>query len=198
MICRTNTERTNVPVLQEYPWILSSSDDQTIRVWNWQSRSCVCVLTGHSHYVMCAQFHPSDDLVVSASLDQTVRVWDISGMCDACTHTRAHVHAHTHTCTCAAYTHTRTLHTHTYTCSHAHTHTHTHTHTHFSGRTLNLSCHTFCVLLVRNTVELWTCLLTQNESRVTLIEIRICGQHKVSRVTDLSLRPCPMRATPPT
>ena len=28
---------------------------------------------------MCAQFHPSEDLVVSASLDQTVRVWDIAG-----------------------------------------------------------------------------------------------------------------------
>ena len=64
---------------QEYPWILSSSDDQTIRVWNWQSRGCISVLTGHSHYVMCAQFHPSEDMVVSASLDQTVRVWDISG-----------------------------------------------------------------------------------------------------------------------
>jgi len=37
------------------------------------------VLTGHSHYVMCAQFHPSEDLIVSASLDQSVRVWDISG-----------------------------------------------------------------------------------------------------------------------
>ena len=28
---------------------------------------------------MCAQFHPSEDLIVSASLDQTVRVWDIAG-----------------------------------------------------------------------------------------------------------------------
>jgi len=28
---------------------------------------------------MCAQFHPSEDLIVSASLDQSVRVWDISG-----------------------------------------------------------------------------------------------------------------------
>lgn len=64
----------------EYPWILSASDDQTIRIWNWQSRACVSVLTGHNHYVMCAQFHPTDDLIVSASLDQTVRVWDISGM----------------------------------------------------------------------------------------------------------------------
>jgi len=29
---------------------------------------------------MCAQFHPTEDLVVSASLDLTVRVWDISGL----------------------------------------------------------------------------------------------------------------------
>ena len=38
------------------------------------------MLAGHSHFVMCAQFHPSEDLIVSASLDQTVRVWDISGL----------------------------------------------------------------------------------------------------------------------
>lgn len=64
----------------EYPWILSASDDQTIRIWNWQSRTCICVLTGHNHYVMCATFHPTEDQIVSASLDQTVRVWDISGI----------------------------------------------------------------------------------------------------------------------
>jgi coatomer subunit alpha len=64
----------------EYPWVVSSSDDQTIRIWNWQSRNCICVLTGHNHYVMCAQFHPKLDYIVSASLDQTVRVWDISGL----------------------------------------------------------------------------------------------------------------------
>lgn len=29
---------------------------------------------------MCAQFHPTEDFVVSCSLDQTVRVWDISGL----------------------------------------------------------------------------------------------------------------------
>jgi len=55
---------------------VSASDDQTIRIWNWQSRTCLSVLTGHNHYVMCAAFHPKDDLIVSASLDQTVRVWD--------------------------------------------------------------------------------------------------------------------------
>ena len=29
---------------------------------------------------MSAQFHPTEDMIVSASLDQTVRVWDISGL----------------------------------------------------------------------------------------------------------------------
>lgn len=64
----------------ESPWILSASDDQTVRIWNWQSRQMVTMLTGHSHYVMCAQFHPSEPLVISASLDQTIRVWDLTGL----------------------------------------------------------------------------------------------------------------------
>lgn len=38
------------------------------------------MLTGHSHYIMSAQFHPKEDLVVSAAQDQTVRVWDISAL----------------------------------------------------------------------------------------------------------------------
>lgn len=59
---------------------ISASDDQTIRIWNSTSRNCIAILTGHSHYVMSAQFHPKEDLVVSASQDQTVRVWDISGL----------------------------------------------------------------------------------------------------------------------
>lgn len=37
-------------------------------------------MTGHNHYVMCAQFHPKEDLIASASLDQSVRIWDISGL----------------------------------------------------------------------------------------------------------------------
>ncbi|PWA29486.1 Coatomer alpha subunit [Artemisia annua] len=64
----------------ESTWIVSASDDQTVRIWNWQSRTCLSVLTGHNHYVMCASFHPKEDLVVSASLDQTVRVWDIGSL----------------------------------------------------------------------------------------------------------------------
>ncbi|MCO5594959.1 hypothetical protein L7F22_048996 [Adiantum nelumboides] len=65
---------------QEYPWIVNASDDQIIRIWNWQSRTCISVLTGHNHYFMCASFHVKEDYVVSASLNQTVRVWDIAAL----------------------------------------------------------------------------------------------------------------------
>ncbi|KAK6042602.1 hypothetical protein COOONC_19893, partial [Cooperia oncophora] len=49
-----------------------------IRFYTYHSKNFPVL--GHNHYVMCAQFHPSEDLVASASLDQTVRIWDISGL----------------------------------------------------------------------------------------------------------------------
>lgn len=36
----------------------------------------IAILSGHSHYVMAATFHPEDTLIASCSLDQTIRVWD--------------------------------------------------------------------------------------------------------------------------
>ena len=68
------------PNAQQFSWILSASDDQTLRLWDFEKRTCLSVLTGHNHYVMSASFHPTDDLIVSASLDQTVRVWDTTGL----------------------------------------------------------------------------------------------------------------------
>lgn len=44
------------------------------------SRQQLAILTGHSHYVMCAQFHPSKDILVTCSLDQTLRLWDFTNL----------------------------------------------------------------------------------------------------------------------
>ncbi|KAF9644157.1 WD40 repeat-like protein [Thelephora ganbajun] len=65
---------------REMPWIISTSDDQTIRIWNSTPRNGIAIFTGHSYYVTSAQFHPKKNLVVSAPMDQTVQVWDISSL----------------------------------------------------------------------------------------------------------------------
>lgn len=64
--------------IRKLPWVLSASDDYTVRIWNYVSRALLYTMTGHNNLVMCAQFHPTNDLIISCSLDQTLRLWDYS------------------------------------------------------------------------------------------------------------------------
>jgi len=58
------------------PYILSSSDDMSIKLWNWeQSWDCTSSFEGHAHYVMMCKFNPKDtNTFASASLDRTIKV----------------------------------------------------------------------------------------------------------------------------
>ena len=43
------------------PYILSSSDDMSIKLWNWeQNWDCTSSFEGHAHYVMMCKFNPKD------------------------------------------------------------------------------------------------------------------------------------------
>jgi len=61
------------------PNILSSSDDMTIRLWDWEKNwDCIQVFEGHAHYVMMVRFNPKDtNTFASASLDRTIKVWGL-------------------------------------------------------------------------------------------------------------------------
>lgn len=61
------------------PYLLSSSDDMLIKLWDWDKNwTCVQVFEGHSHYVMQVVFNPKDtNTFASASLDRTVKVWSL-------------------------------------------------------------------------------------------------------------------------
>uniref|UniRef100_A0A2H1V837 Coatomer subunit beta' n=1 Tax=Spodoptera frugiperda TaxID=7108 RepID=A0A2H1V837_SPOFR len=61
------------------PYILTSSDDLLIKLWNWERNwACQQVFEGHTHYVMQIVINPKDNnTFASASLDTTVKVWQL-------------------------------------------------------------------------------------------------------------------------
>ena len=62
------------------PFVLSSSDDMTIKLWDWDKDfELAQVFEGHVHYVMMVRFNPRDtNTFASGSLDRTIKVWGLT------------------------------------------------------------------------------------------------------------------------
>ena len=65
-----------VAVHPTLPYVLSSSDDMLIKLWDWEKGwMCTQIFEGHSHFVMQVTFNPKDtNTFASASLDRTIKV----------------------------------------------------------------------------------------------------------------------------
>ncbi|GMP48633.1 hypothetical protein CsSME_00015917 [Camellia sinensis var. sinensis] len=61
------------------PYVLSSSDDMLIKLWDWEKGwVCTQIFEGHSHYVMQVTFNLKDtNTFASASLDCTIHIWNL-------------------------------------------------------------------------------------------------------------------------
>ncbi|KAL3633027.1 hypothetical protein CASFOL_026011 [Castilleja foliolosa] len=57
------------------PYLITGSDDHTAKVWDYQTKSCVQTLEGHTHNVSAACFHPELPIIITGSEDGTVRIW---------------------------------------------------------------------------------------------------------------------------
>lgn len=57
------------------PYLVSGADDQTVKVWDYQTKQCVQTMEGHSHNVAAVCCHPELPIILSGSEDGTVRIW---------------------------------------------------------------------------------------------------------------------------
>jgi coatomer subunit beta' len=48
---------------------------RTVKIWDYQNKTCVQTLTGHTHNVSVACFHPELPIIITGSEDGTVRLW---------------------------------------------------------------------------------------------------------------------------
>jgi len=59
----------------EKPYLISGSDDRTVRIWDYQTKQCIQTLSGHTNNVSSALFHPTLPIIFTGSEDGTVRIW---------------------------------------------------------------------------------------------------------------------------
>ena len=55
--------------------IASGSIDQTVRVWNLNTKECIAVLKGHEGWIRAVCFSPDGQILASGSHDRTIRLW---------------------------------------------------------------------------------------------------------------------------
>mmetsp|Transcript_27509 Transcript_27509/g.65528 ORF Transcript_27509/g.65528 Transcript_27509/m.65528 type:complete len:943 (+) Transcript_27509:197-3025(+) len=57
------------------PYLISGADDKTVKLWDYQARTCVQTLSDHTHNVSAVAFHPDLPIILTGSEDGAVRLF---------------------------------------------------------------------------------------------------------------------------
>ncbi|KAI7817585.1 coatomer WD associated region-domain-containing protein [Gamsiella multidivaricata] len=59
----------------EKPYLITAGDDSLVKVWDYQNKTCVQTLEGHTQNATFAVFHPELPIIISGSEDGSVKIW---------------------------------------------------------------------------------------------------------------------------
>jgi WD40 repeat protein len=59
-------------------YILTTSKDQTAKIWDSKSYELKATLAGHTDEILKLQMTPDEDIIYTASRDNTIRAWDLN------------------------------------------------------------------------------------------------------------------------
>ena len=57
-------------------FIVSGSDDKTVKIWNYKTSECISTLKGHNNSITSVTIIPDSLQIVSGSSDKKIKLWD--------------------------------------------------------------------------------------------------------------------------
>ena len=51
--------------------------DNTVKLWNIESKTEIATLKGHSNYIYTVAFNPNGSILASGSMDKTIKLWNV-------------------------------------------------------------------------------------------------------------------------
>ena len=59
-------------------YLASGSEDKTIKIWDVQTKKCICTLEGHTNGITALAYSPDGKYLASGSHDHTIKIWKVA------------------------------------------------------------------------------------------------------------------------
>ncbi len=74
---RSSKKVTTLAITPDDKYLISGSDDQTIKIWNLETRKELFTLKGHEDSVNTISITPDGKHLISGSKDKTIKIWHL-------------------------------------------------------------------------------------------------------------------------